>query len=100
MATMNIIKVLTTIGLKWIVNYSYYGEFLVDFIRSMLHHRIASITLRIRLYSITTNDSRIEHWFRFAFKFDIMMSLHGVNFVKSYLHIMKYGATNGSLQAN
>jgi hypothetical protein len=26
-----------------------------------------------------------------------MMSLHGVNFVKSYLHIMKYGATNGSL---
>jgi hypothetical protein len=65
---MNLVNVLTTIGFKWIVNYSF-----------------------------TTNDSRIEHWFRFAFKFDIMMSLHGVNFVKSYLHIMKYGATNGSL---
>lgn len=87
-------------GLNELLTIHIIGEFLVDFIRSMLHHRIASITLRIRLYSITTNDSRIEHWFRFAFKFDIMMSLHGVNFVKSYLHIMKYGATNGSLQAN
>ncbi len=50
--------------------------------------------------SFNIKKSKVEHYFRFAFSSNFLMSLHGVNFTNDYLQRMECVTTNGGLLAD
>jgi hypothetical protein len=100
---MAIDNALRNVGLQIIVNFPYIVEdCLFDSISYLLHGIVCSITLgkvfvECLQQALVTNDYRVEHYLRFSFSLDFLMSLHGTNDVQNYLNRMECGASNGGL---
>ncbi len=103
MAIINIDNALGNIGLKRIVNYSYFiRDFLFDSISYFLNSKISSITLRkvstqCLWKALISKDLKVKHYLRFSLSSKNLLSVCGVN---DYLQKMECGVTNGGLWAD